>query len=273
MKKIFDEERLMSLAEQHHAEYQSQQPFPYIVIDNFMDPAVLQPALDAFPKKDELDFYKYDNVLEKKLAMDQVAKLPDPIADVLLAMNSAIFLQFLEKLTGIDGLMGDPYYRGGGIHQIVQGGKLDVHLDFNFHQKFRLDRRLNVLIYLNQNWKEDYGGFFEIWKGHRDEKGKHVLESCEKRILPLFNRFVVFSTSEKSYHGHPDVLTCPDGWTRKSIATYYYTNGRPEEEKVSAHSTTFIARPEDPQDIETERLRELRNQGRLASNITSQNVS
>jgi Rps23 Pro-64 3,4-dihydroxylase Tpa1-like proline 4-hydroxylase len=273
MKKIFDEDHLMALADQYKGQYQSNQPFPYIVIDNFMDPAVLQPALDSFPKQHELDFYKYDNVLEKKLAMDQVAKLPDPIADVLLAMNSALFLRFLENLTGIDGLIADPYYRGGGIHQIVPGGKLDVHLDFNFHQKLRLDRRLNALIYLNQNWKEEYGGYFEIWKGHRDNDGKHVLESCEKKVLPLFNRFVVFSTSEHSYHGHPDPLTCPDGWTRKSIATYYYTNGRPEEEKVSAHSTTFIARPQDAQDTETEKLRELRNQGRLASNVASKIVS
>jgi len=273
MRKIFDENDLISLGETHASAYQSNHPFPHIVIDNFMDPAVLQLALDAFPAQDQFEFYKYDNVLEKKLAMDQLTKLPDPIAEILIAMNSAPFLKFLEALTGIKGLISDPYYRGGGIHQIVKGGKLDVHLDFNWHEGLKLDRRLNAIIYLNQNWKEEYGGHFELWKGHRREDGHHVLESCEQRVLPLFNRFVVFSTSEKSYHGHPDFLTCPDGWTRKSIATYYYTNGRPEEEKVSAHSTTFIARPHDPQDADTEALRKIRNQGRLSNNVASRITS
>ena len=267
MKLVFDDARLQALAEEYGPTYRSNEPFPYIVIDNFMDPQLLQQAVDAFPRESDFDFYKYDNPLEKKLAMDQVAKLPEAISDILFAMNSASFLRFLEGLTGIEGLVGDPYYRGGGIHQIVRGGKLDVHIDFNRHEKLKLDRRLNALLYLNQNWEESYGGNFELWKGHRDADGRPVLESCEKKVLPLFNRFVVFSTSEKSYHGHPDPLTCPEGWTRKSIATYYYTNGRPQDEVAPAHSTTFIKRPSDPDSPELEALREKRNQGRLASNI------
>lgn len=269
MKTIFNEDQLMALAKANSEVYQNNHPFPHIVIDNFMKPEILQATLDAFPGEEDFEFYKYDNPLEKKLAMDQIAKLPDPISDVLIAMNSAVFLRFLEELTGIDGLIADPYYRGGGIHQIVRGGKLDVHIDFNIHTKFKLDRRLNVLIYLNQNWKEEYGGNFELWKGHKDEKGNHVLDECTQKVLPLFNRFVVFSTSEMSYHGHPEPLNCPEGWTRKSIATYYYTNGRPEDEKTSAHSTTFIKRPQDEDNPEISELREKRNQGRLESNINS----
>ena len=201
--------------------------------------------------------------------MDQISKLPTPIQNILIALNSAPFLNFLEELTGIDGIIPDPYYRGGGIHQIVKGGKLDVHIDFNKHTKLKLERRLNVLIYLNRDWKEEYGGHFEIWKGHKDTNGNHVLDACEEKILPIFNRFAMFSTSEKSYHGHPEPLNCPDGWTRKSIATYYYTVERPEEEKVDPHSTTFIKRPEDPDDKDIDALREKRNQGRLASNVVS----
>ena len=141
-----------------------------------------------------------------------------------------------------------------------------MHIDFNKHHKLKLDRRLNILIYMNKNWKEDYGGHFELWKGHQND-GEHVLESCEKRILPIFNRLAIFSTSEKSYHGHPEALTCPDGWTRKSIATYYYTNGRPDSENVDGHSTTFIKRPQDATDSALDKLREERNKGRLSSNI------
>ena len=183
-------------------------------------------------------------------------------------MNSALFISFLEKLTGIEGIIPDPYYRGGGIHQIEKGGKLDVHIDFNLHTKFKLDRRLNVILYLNKNWKEEYGGHFELWKGYKDKKGQHIIETCENKVLPIFNRFVVFNTSEKSYHGHPEPLQCPDGWTRKSIALYFYTNGRNDEFKdTPAHSTTFIKRPQDPDSNDLNKLREQRNRGRLSSNI------
>lgn len=268
MKQIFNEERLIKLAEENATLYQSRQPFPYGWFDNFLEPSAAQAALDAFPNPSEFEFYKYDNALEKKLAFDQISKLPDPISDILIALNSAPFLRFLETLTGIDGLIPDPYYRGGGIHQILPGGKLDVHIDFNKHQKLNLERRLNVLIYLNQDWEEAYGGHFEIWKGHK-ENGKHILESCEAKILPLFNRMALFSTSEKSYHGHPNPLTCPEGRSRKSIATYYYSVERPESEKADPHSTTFIKRPEDADDAEIEALREKRNQGRLSTNVAA----
>ena len=268
MRQLFNEDHLFNLAEQYRDEFVNAKPFPHLVIDNFLDPKILDEVLNAFPQKDELDFYKYENQLERKLAFDQVSKLPDPIYNILTQMNSAVFISFLEKLTGIEGVIPDPYYRGGGIHQIEKGGKLDVHIDFNIHTKFKLNRRLNAIIYLNKDWEEAYGGHFEIWKGHQGENGQHILESCENRILPIFNRFVIFATSAKSYHGHPEPLTCPEGRSRKSIALYYYTNGREDEfNETPAHSTTFIKRPEDPDNKELDELRQKRNQGRLNSNV------
>jgi Rps23 Pro-64 3,4-dihydroxylase Tpa1-like proline 4-hydroxylase len=270
---VFDENYLLDLGKKHQKTYSEASPFPHIVIDNFMNPDLLTKALDVFPGPDELDFYKYENPLEKKRAFDQISKLPSQISDILVGMNSAPFLQFLETLTGIDGLIPDPFYRGGGIHQILQGGKLDVHIDFNKHKKLKLDRRLNVLIYLNKNWETSFGGNFELWNGHQ-ENGKHILDSCEAKVQPLFNRFVCFSTSEISYHGHPVPLSCPDGWSRKSLATYYYSNGREDAYKdTQAHSTTFIKRPSDPEDIKLNELRELRNTGRLSTNISNSNLS
>lgn len=266
MTDIFDQKHLDALSNNYSKNYQVATPFPHIVIDNFMNTDILSKALLEFPSPKELQFYKYDNPLEKKLAFDQISKLPSTIASILQALNTPIILSFLEKLTGIEGLIPDPYYRGGGIHQIEAGGKLDVHIDFNRHQKLNLDRRLNALLYLNQEWDENYGGHFELWKGHHDG-AQHVLESCEQKILPLFNRFVVFSTSEKSYHGHPTPLTCPAHMTRKSMAIYYYTNGRPKEEVTPPHSTTFIKRPEDPDRDDLNELRSKRNQGRLHSNV------
>jgi Rps23 Pro-64 3,4-dihydroxylase Tpa1-like proline 4-hydroxylase len=164
-----------------------------------------------------------------------VEKLPPPVRDVLYFLNSRPMLQFLEVLTGIQGVLPDPYYVGGGVHQIKPGGKLEIHADFNRHTKLKLDRRINVLIYLNKDWKEEYGGHFELWN--------REMTQAEQKILPLFNRCAIFSTTSFSYHGHPNPLACPPGRTRKSIATYYYSNGRPEEEVSESHSTLFQHRP------------------------------
>lgn len=139
----------------------------------------------------------------EKSAFDQIEKLPEPIADTLISMDAAPFLQFLEKLTGIDGLIPDANYRVGSIHSCVKSKKLEVNIDFNKHQKLKLDRHFNILIYLNKDLKEEYGRHFKIWKGHQKD-GTHLLKSHKTKILPIFNRMAVFSTSKKSYHGHPE---------------------------------------------------------------------
>jgi hypothetical protein len=140
-------------------------------------------------------------------------------------------------VTGIDNLIPDPSFEGGGLHQIVPGGKLGVHTDFNKHRDFGLDRRLNLLLYLNKNWKEEYGGHLQLW----DKEMTH----CEAKVLPIFNRVMIFGTNDFTYHGHPDPLQSPEGMTRKSLALYYFSNGRPAEEITGEHSTIFRARNND----------------------------
>lgn len=137
---------------------------------------------------------------------------------MLYHLNSSTFLDFLSKITGIENLIADSYFEGGGMHQIRRGGKLKIHADFNRHPRYDLDRRLNALLYLNPDWQEEYGGNLELWDRH--------MTSCVVRIAPLFNRFVVFATTDFTYHGHPDPLTCPEDVTRKSLALYYYTHER-----------------------------------------------
>lgn len=227
-------QRLDQLAAQYSEQYQSNDPFPHIVIDDFLPASVLEAVLHGFPDPERLKWIKHNNPDEKKLAFNAVEKLPSVTRDTLYFLNSAVVLQFLERLTGIKDLLPDPYYLGGGLHQIVPGGHLEVHADFNKHRT-GLDRRLNLLIYLNQNWKEEYGGHLELWDTS--------MKGCVKKVLPVFNRCVVFSTTDFSYHGHPTPLTCPPGQTRKSMALYYYTLGRPAEEVSGAHSTLFQTRP------------------------------
>lgn len=231
----FDSVHLNNLATQHARKYAQAQPFPHIVIDNFLPENVLIEILKEFPKPEWRDWKNFNRETEKKLESRTELYLGEATRLLLYQFNSSVFISFLEKLTGIEGLIPDPHFEGGGLHQIAKGGFLKIHADFNRHRKLQLDRRLNLLLYLNQNWQEEYGGHLELW----DSK----MVQCERKILPIFNRCVIFSTTDFSFHGHPEPLTCPKGWTRKSIALYYYSNGRPPEEVSESHSTLFQARP------------------------------
>jgi Rps23 Pro-64 3,4-dihydroxylase Tpa1-like proline 4-hydroxylase len=227
---------MKQIAETKAEEYAAAHPYPHIVIDDFFDPKVLDRVLDEFPNKNDKNWELHDIPEEIKLQSKSERAIPLYTRQLLYAMNSFGFLQFLEKLTGIPKLLGDPEYEGGGLHQIVPGGKLGIHADFNRHLYYGLDRRLNVLVYLNKNWKQEYGGHFEMWD--------KTMTKAEKKVLPLFNRMVIFTTTSDSYHGHPDPLACPPGMTRKSMALYYYTvPAAAGDAKQARHSTLFQARP------------------------------
>ncbi|ERT09197.1 2OG-Fe(II) oxygenase superfamily protein [Lyngbya aestuarii BL J] len=230
-----DPEYLDNLATQYRESYAQAQPYPHIVIDNFLPESILDHILDEFPKPDTIDWHKFNGNYSKKLASSSELQMGESTRFLLYQLNSSIFIRFLEKLTGIEGIIPDPHFKGGGLHQIERGGFLKVHVDFNRHEKLDIDRRLNLLIYLNKDWKEEYGGYFELWDSE--------MTGCKKKVLPLFNRCVIFSTTDFSYHGHPDPLNCPEGLSRKSLALYYYSNGRPTEEISDGHTTVFQARP------------------------------
>lgn len=243
---FFSPEYLIQLAKANQQRYAQALPFPHIVIDNFLPTEVLETILSEFPQPEQINWTKYEDTAQVKLASTTETQLGIATRLLLHQFNSSVFLNFLETLTGIDGIIPDPHFAGGGLHQIVRGGFLKVHVDFNRHFKLRLDRRLNLLLYLNQNWEESYGGQLELWD--RD------MTACQTSILPVFNRCVIFNTTDFSFHGHPNPLTCPPGWTRKSIAIYYYSNGRSIEEvntEVSnlPHTTLFRDRPNEKQTL------------------------
>lgn len=219
-----------------HSQYVTAQPFPHIVMDGLFPGEALDGVLADFPRPEEMQA-RFDNATEKKLGYTYETPVRDKVREFLWTMSSAPVLQFLEALTGIEGLIPDPYFGGAGPHQIVRGGFLKVHVDFNWHPLLKLDRRLNLLVYLNKDWQDGYGGHLELW--NRD------MTRCEQKILPLFNRTVVFSTTDVSFHGHPAPLACPEGRTRKSVSFYYYTNGRPDEERSAPHDTVFRKTHED----------------------------
>ena len=229
-------ERLDEIARREAKVYAAAQPYPHVVIDGLFDDWILEAVLAEFPSPRNKNWVARDIPQEIKLQSKSERDILLFTRHFLYVLNSASFLKFLERLTGIDNLIGDPQFEGGGLHQIVSGGKLAIHADFNKHSCFGLDRRLNLLIYLNKNWKDEYGGDFELWDNN--------MSKMISKVAPLFNRVVIFTTSEHSYHGHPDPLACPSDVTRKSLALYYYTNGGVREEEASGqHSTLFHARP------------------------------
>jgi hypothetical protein len=214
------------------ASYQRADPFPHIVIDGLFDDAVLERVLADFPKPEETRWMRFESPTEKKLGYyHEHSRITDDVRAFLDALNGFEMLLFLEALTGIEALIPDPYFGGGGLHQIEPGGFLKIHSDFNVHPKLKLDRRANMLIYMNKDWREEWGGHLELWDASMSQR--------RQRIAPLFNRTVVFSTTDTSFHGHPHPLQSPPGVTRKSLSLYYYTAGRPDEERSAPHDTIF----------------------------------
>tara|TARA_X000000950_G_C13871404_1_gene643040 strand:+ start:110 stop:907 length:798 start_codon:yes stop_codon:yes gene_type:complete len=217
--------------------YKNSQPFPHIVFDNFFKEDILQTILDSFPDNLDKTGIGFNSKTEKKFSCNDSNLFTEKTNELINFLNSFQFLNFLNDVTDIkEKLIPDPYLIGGGFHELREGGHLNVHADFNKHPSLRLDRRLNILIYLNHNWDVKFGGNLELWDKN--------MQNRIKKISPVFNRVVIFSTTADSYHGNPEKICHPENISRKSIALYYYSNGRPlSEYKLGEHSTIFRRRP------------------------------
>ena len=231
-----DAKRAREIGEAMSADYCFAEPFPHIVIDNFL-PAELIGGLKAhFP----VGKLASDVVFEIGYAGHHKRQIMPADCDAYCRnafdfFNSQPFLQFLEGISAIDGLLPDPYFNGGGFHETGRGGKLGIHADFRINNQLHLNRRMNVIIYLNEEWQPEYGGSLELWS--RDMSAKL------KSVAPVINRCVIFNTDADSYHGHPDPLTTPDGVMRRSIALYYYTASKAVYDEIPNRSTMYAARP------------------------------
>ena len=223
--------RIKELVTQHGEAYRSADPFPHVVLDNVFDPELLKQILVEFDAMDRGRWHSSDKALERKWATEDIQHFGPTTRTFINQLNGGLFLNFLEKLTGIEGLISDPHLRGGGLHEIRREGTLGVHADFNLYPRLNIWRRLNLLLYLNENWDPEWRGELELW----DRTGKQRVKS----VAPLFNRVVIFDTSNYSYHGHPHPLMCPPDRSRKSIALYYYTARKPEGE-IDPHTTIFL---------------------------------
>lgn len=226
--------------------YQSGKPYPHIVIKNYFDKNFLSKVLDEFPNLSKISSSKnYNNKNEIKFSNNKKKNFKKNTKILFKFLNSKLFLNFVQKLASInEKLLPDFELNGGGLHEIKRGGVLKIHTDFNKHPYKNIDRRINVLIYLNKQWKKNYGGNLELWN--------KSMKKCVKKIAPNFNTMVIFSTNDFTNHGHPNPLKCPETISRKSIATYYFSKGRPLKEilKVRKKNTTnFKNRYGDKNDV------------------------
>jgi Rps23 Pro-64 3,4-dihydroxylase Tpa1-like proline 4-hydroxylase len=230
--------------------YLNGSPFPHIVIDNFLNIELCEKLARDFPNHSADFWLKYNNPLEKKLLYNHIDKnMPESIRDVLHYLNADHAINFLEKLTGINNLHSDPFLHGGGMHCTKKGGKLDIHLDYCLHPTLNMERRINLIIYLNKDWEKSYGGNLELWS--------QGIDSCVQSIEPIFNRAVIFDTGDSSFHGHPEPLNCPDNISRKSLALYYLTE--PRMGASTRYKAKFVARPQDSRDELIESFRQKRS--------------
>ena len=222
--------------------YLKTKPFPHIVLDNFINPAA---AMQCFSELKSTNYWQTEDSNNAYMAAHQVSKWFTPwdaqsieqlkyqvptVHNTIQYFNSKLFLSYLEELTGIKGLMGDPGFSGGGAHKIRTGGKLSLHVDFNIHSETKRFRVLNLLLYLNPQWEEEWEGALELW----DLDNKKLSD----KIYPIFNRAVIFTLSDKSVHGHPVPLKTPEGIERYSLALYYYIE-EPNQEYYERNSVVW----------------------------------
>jgi Rps23 Pro-64 3,4-dihydroxylase Tpa1-like proline 4-hydroxylase/glycosyltransferase involved in cell wall biosynthesis len=237
-----------TVTEKEINEYNQAQPFPHIVIDNFLPPSILNGVIDDFRNHND---WGWDN--SQYSQQHQVKKFFSPWNEngnnilpintklILNYLNSPETVSMLEKLTGIDGLIADPTLLGGGMHKIDSGGKLSIHADSRKHAVTGNYRRINLLVYLNKNWNSEWGGSLQLWNND--------MTTMVQDIQPFFNRVVIFNTGGDTYHGHPHVLNTPEGVSRISLALYYYTKENPDTDENNVTSAVWKDVPSETKQI------------------------
>lgn len=214
-------------------------PFPHFSIDNFLEEGFAEECLASFPSFDQASKLgrSFATVNERnKIQITDSTKFPPAILRLHEALASQEWLDFMSYVMDIPKLLADPEMVGGGIHETGPRGHLDVHVDFNYIEERQLHRRINILVYFNKDWKPEWGGNIELWDTD--------VKVCHHSFMPIFNRCVVFETSDISYHG-VSAVKCPEGVSRKSFAGYYYTKEAPAHWTGESHSTIFRARPDE----------------------------
>lgn len=227
-------------AAEYAAQFAGARPFRHVVIDGFLDPAFCEELCRQFPRFEEVAAVNENGEVGGKATQEKVRVLGPAYGRMDDLVQSAGFLALVERLTGVADLRYDPWYFGGGTHENREGQELDPHIDFNYHPITRQHRRLNLIVYLNPEWEEAWGGSLQL---HRDPY-REPAEDEIVTIAPLLNRAVIFETTERSWHGFERIQLPEDkaDLSRRSFAIYFYTDRRPAAETADEHSTVYVER-------------------------------
>ncbi len=261
----FDREELAQVARRSKAAFRDAKPFQHVVLDDFVPAAMMELLIREFPGPEDIPWEMHgpgrttwarDRNIDKLATSDETRFGPFT-RHFMAQLNSATFLAFLEELTGTKGILPDVTYNHCGMHSTGRGGRLMIHTDVNRHPLgLKMHQYLNLILFLNRDWKEEYGGHLELW--NRERKPEH-------RILPIANRVVLFDTGTQSLHGHPHPLTCPEDRRRNSLAVYYYLRDRPASPEYTGIQRAVHWVPTTAEDRAFATERAQRSRARLAA--------
>ncbi|MDO9710324.1 2OG-Fe(II) oxygenase [Paracraurococcus lichenis] len=213
--------RLVAEREALRARFLAGKPYSNLVLDGYFQEDILDRVAADFPKETPRDWIGYDTKDEIKRTSRGLVGVPPFAQAFLWQLCSEPFLEILRDITGIEDLVADPLFHGGGLHESFRGGWLNIHADWTQHPHLPLVRRLNLIVYLNRDWDADWGGALELWGSKEGPAGA--------RIEPFFNRAALFPTTEETLHGFPTPMTCPVGRSRKSVSIFYWA---PDPEQI-----------------------------------------
>lgn len=203
---------------QIHNEYTIAEPFNHVIIDNFFLPEVAEQLSREFPDYNDPTINNHNSALENKRTCNIWDKFPSCTYRAFMELGKVSFIDGIKMITQTDPIYLDYGLNGGGWHMHERGGNNNVHLDYNLHPKMGMQRKVNIIIYLTKDWQKEWGGGLELWS---HDWSSHQPRKCEKVIDNIFNRAIIFDTTQNSWHGLPNYIDCPEGVIRKSIAAYY----------------------------------------------------
>ena len=194
-------------------------PFDHYIIDNFLSEDILEKVSNEFFNYNSDNWFFYNNAIENKKTLQDWCKFPSEIYKLFQFFCSPEFVTEVSKITGVKSLYPDYGLHGAGMHIHSKNGKLNIHKDYSIHPKLGLQRKLNLILFLSKDWDVSWGGSLEFWSNGSDNKPLKL----EKKVDCVYNRAVIFDTTQNSWHGLPDEIKCPEGVYRKTLAMYYLT--------------------------------------------------
>ena len=201
----------------------------FTAIDDLLPEDIALRVSEAFPPYAKMRLL--DSFRERKFTSKSLDRFDPLIADITFAFQDNRVIEKVAQMTGIRDAVGDPHLYAGGISAMARDHFLNPHIDNSHDGDQQHYRVLNLLYYVSPGWKPENGGNLELW----DERITKPIE-----IPSLFNRLVLMSTNDKSWHSVNRVRA--DG-VRRCVSNYYFSPHPPNGYETS-HVTYFMARPE-----------------------------